>query len=428
MKRGNDQQVFEQLRGLEVEIDRSRIAEMVNTIAKLPPPNNGLFHSLTLKKIIMGSLSCMAVATAIALLNIAEPQPASPQGKRSEPITQVVSSPFLHTGPEGPTLPPAGTTSRLSKGAEEHRAEPFDLLPPAAGVTQLASSANPTQEQFEPISIVQTSTVPAGEMPPNPLPSILRQFTLEGETYIVHQSPFNLSKGKAQRLMDMLWKYLREDQLVELQGAYAVIRLAADGIRVNGTPLLTEIATPYRRLFNRYGLSAAPNRFVLLYGGYIIAGDFDEEDKFRRGIAFGSGHPLTPEEAPVRKPNETITHQDCDSKTELKGNPKVLKRQLARKVQGDRLASSDANRLLVHFDGDKVALNYRRIPENLQNGYLSLLKKYGIFPCRTRFVEITSDYIAIGVQEKDGFHGRMDGRVDLSKLNTSLDLSRTIEK
>ena len=112
---------------------------------------------------------------------------------------------------------------------------------------------------------------------------------------------------------------------------------------------------------------------------------------------------------PVSKPVLNKIEEDCDQRIPSFDKIISLKSRLLKNLKRDGLITSrqDTNRLT--FQGKKVLVNGKPVPNNLQEKYLEFLKGYGITPCDQLIVAVVTSvqYIAVGRMLGKMFFGKM---------------------
>jgi len=118
------------------------------------------------------------------------------------------------------------------------------------------------------------------------------------------------------------------------------------------------------------------------------------------------------------KPTLDPEASDCDKRVPRINNLNTLKTKLLRKLNRDGLITSTKAKNRLAFQGEKVLINGKMIPDNLQSKYLTFLKGYKITPCPERFVATSSAYIAVGrMIGRKRFSGQIKGHLDVANLN-----------
>ena len=114
--------------------------------------------------------------------------------------------------------------------------------------------------------------------------------------------------------------------------------------------------------------------------------------------------------------NETW-EMGCDKSQKFDGNLILFKKALTRKLKKNDLFSANIDKKIITFKNDKVRLNGKFIPDNLQQSYLDFLDGYNIDTCPKNIVVITSKYVAVGIIAKNRFQGGVRGSINLDELN-----------
>ncbi|OJJ23652.1 hypothetical protein BKI52_04630 [marine bacterium AO1-C] len=125
----------------------------------------------------------------------------------------------------------------------------------------------------------------------------------------------------------------------------------------------------------------------------------------------------TPSFLSPSKPTLDKDLEGCERRIPRIDHIKLFKTRLLKKLKKDGLISSAKARNKLSFQGKKVLINGKMIPNNLQTKYLEFLDGYGVTPCPDRFVATSSAYIAVGKVISGGrFKGQIQGKMDLAEL------------
>ena len=252
-------------------------------------------------------------------------------------------------------------------------------------------------------------------------------FTLEGNTYVVSDSPFRLSVNGAKKLKRMLWKQLSSHDNIPDGSSAILIKYAKEEVFIDGKKVAPSMANAYDAIFNQFQIQPGPNRYAYLYKNFIVVGDLDENYKFLRGVIQGKPYKgfkfgvFIDDDADANNQTKLVQIRECDQRVKFKGNIQAFKRNLIHNLKADDLITSAKPRVFVAFAQGKVRANKQFIPDQLQAKYKAFLAEFNITPCPIRIIEITEYYIAIGDVTDQGFKGRVNGRVDLKDLEYTLD-------
>ncbi|MEL7121973.1 MAG: sigma-70 family RNA polymerase sigma factor [Bacteroidota bacterium] len=110
---------------------------------------------------------------------------------------------------------------------------------------------------------------------------------------------------------------------------------------------------------------------------------------------------------------------NCDAPVKVEGDVKGLRNRLLSQLRADQLIEENPEVVRISFEGKQLIVNRKLIPKNLQRKYSKMLSSYNIWPCDIRMVEITDDYIAIGDLTNEGFKGRVNGSINLDRINNT---------
>ncbi len=183
-----------------------------------------------------------------------------------------------------------------------------------------------------------------------------------------------------------------------------------------------------------HNVTPCPIRIIEITPDYIAAGDITS-DGFHgringraniRDIESSLKEPIIPLESnsslQPQQPDETKSYfpDQCEEAIGFNGGFKPLKRELVRALKSDKIIMTIGPNVLISFYEDKVVVDRRILPEEYQEKYLRLLRKYYIHPCPIRALEITPQYIALGDITPEGFNGLWDGKATREEIEFSL--------
>ena len=99
----------------------------------------------------------------------------------------------------------------------------------------------------------------------------------------------------------------------------------------------------------------------------------------------------------------------------FEGSMGRLKRELLRNLSQDDLIENRRTKTLIEYSGTQIIVNGGALNGELYEKYRAIFRSYNIEPLPLRQIRISPDYIMVGIYDEDGFHGRIQGSVDLSE-------------
>ncbi len=132
------------------------------------------------------------------------------------------------------------------------------------------------------------------------------------------------------------------------------------------------------------------------------------------------------EPSPQREVNQnldtsTIEENDatgpCGPEIKLGEKIDPFRSELSNLLIKNRRVTSGKYKIAIKYSDNSLSINDRTIEGPERQQYIDLMKSYQIRPCDRRLVQITDQYVAVGVIADDGFKGQIKGSLDLNELN-----------
>ncbi|MEL6192414.1 MAG: hypothetical protein AAFR66_10200 [Bacteroidota bacterium] len=430
--------LFTSVKKVPLQMPLEEVSQLVSTFPTLPPPGSG-FPFNNLNQIIMGLIG---TTTLVAVLIFSQSEQKEPLvEKEYSPITQQEANPLFPTDSlntdvaqdKGLFFAPEADTGKEEKTtvlfqvdtSEEKIAKEDDLLSQESSENSIESKTSSILEETQ-------GEWKEGIVSPKPEKT--------GAGILVEELPDNCEenfrfKGDFKFFKRGLIRLLKSEQVISSMKPRVLVSFYENKVVVNRKLAPEHTQATILGFLEAHNVTPCPIRIIEIRPEYIAAGDItsdgfhgringranikDIESSLKDPIIpLESSSSLQPQKHDEAKPKFP---DHCEEAIGFKGGFKPLKRELVRALKSDKIIMTIGPNVLVSFYEDKVVIDRRILPEEYQEKYLRLLRKYYIYPCAIRALGITPQYIALGDITPEGFNGLWDGKATREEIEFSLE-------
>lgn len=471
MKAKDTSGLFEITQHAPTELSRETVMDFIKVIPTLPPPSSNWFQNFNLNSIIM-------TTTAITLITSAVIYFTSPSGspELSGPEPEVLIVPLEIEDPIEITPKIQIKSIQLDTIKEE----------PVEVQTITTIALNPVvEESAEPVKevdIKQVTSVKLTSKSPTFSNDKPTRFWSKGKKEVITDNSLKLSTRELRSLKRQLLKLIKQDKLEESGiASFNTLWYTSEYLQLNDTKLKGAMFTKYANVLKSFGITAGPDRRVVVDNDFIQVGDFtkdgfdgqalgknmeiyfidgDEKGLFSKESGKTgflnqdkAGDTILKTEGKLKDSKVNLSkvgrllqsHGNSEPKdgnrfydsgnqaisifskvtediyVELNGKQiRSLKKELYRELLRDKLIENRKTDVRLLFSDNGIIVNGLILTETLTFRYQRILDQYGVEAAKNRKILMNTDFIIVGDFVNSEFYGSLQGSLNSEDISESI--------